>query len=234
MPFSDKTLIVTGGAGALGRALVHHFAGQGARVAVLDYSDDVIKRAFPQCPADQLHLSCDLTRREDCQKAVDQVVGRWGQVDMLANIAGGFEMGEPVHNTSDKTWDFLFNLNSRSILNMSAAVIPLFLAQQSGKVVNVAAGPGLSGPPLMGAYAASKAAVMRLTESMAMELREHNINVNAIMPSMIDTPRNRADMPDADFSKWVRPEDIAKVVAFLCSDDAAVIHGATVPVNGLS
>jgi NAD(P)-dependent dehydrogenase (short-subunit alcohol dehydrogenase family) len=143
-------------------------------------------------------------------------------------------MGDPVHATSDKTWDFLFDLNTRSVLNTAAAVVPIMLEKGSGKVVNVSARAGLAGAAAMGTYTASKAAVMRLTESMALELREQGVNVNAVMPSLIDTPRNRADMPDADHSKWVRPADIAEVIGYLASPAACAVHGACVPVDGLS
>ncbi|MBV1878116.1 MAG: SDR family NAD(P)-dependent oxidoreductase [Pseudomonadales bacterium] len=234
MPYSDKTVIVTGGAGALGQAVVEWFSSQGAKVAVLDYSDDLLAKAFPEPSENHSYIACDLTTREGCKEAVGRVIRELGPVDILANIAGGFLMGDPVHETSDETWDFLFNLNARSIMNMSAVVVPVMLQQGSGKIVNVAARAALAGAANMGAYTATKAAVMRLTESMALELRENKINVNAVMPSLIDTQRNRDDMPGADFSKWVTPQQIANVIGFLSSDNAAAVHGASIPVDGLS
>lgn len=232
--FENKTVVVTGGAGALGRAVATWFSSRGARLAILDYSDEIIDAAWPERRPDNLYLPCDLTSRGACAAAAAAIVADAGGIDVLCNIAGGFMMGDAVHETNDATWDFLFDLNARSVLNMAAAVVPGMLAAGGGKIVNVAARAALEGEAMMGAYTASKAAVMRLTESMGKELRENNINVNCVMPSLIDTPRNRQDMPGADFSKWVPPDDIAKVVGFLASDDARCIHGAGIAVDGLS
>lgn len=232
--FDDKVVIVTGGAGALGRAVANWFDVRGARLAVIDYRVELIDEAFPDKSDAHLWLACDLTSREDCGKTVATVIEARGRVDVLCNIAGGFEMGDPVHETSDETWNFLFDLNARSILNMASAVVPVMLENGAGKIVNVSARAATEGMAAMGAYTASKAAVSRLTESMGKELREKNINVNCVMPSLIDTPRNRADMPNADFSKWVPPGDVASVIGFLASDDARSIHGAGIPVDGLS
>ena len=232
--FEGSRVIVTGGAGALGRAVVTHFEDAGARVAVIDYSDELLSESFPAQKEANLYVAADLTSREACAGAVATITDAFGGIDVLANIAGGFAMGDPVHETSDETWNFLFDLNTRSVMNMAAAVVPTMVAAGHGKIVNVAARAALAGVGTMGAYTASKAAVMRLTESMAQELRGQGINVNCIMPSMIDTPRNRADMPDADFSQWVAPADLASVVGFLASDAARAVHGAAVAVDGLS
>ncbi len=232
--FAKKTVIVTGGAGAVGREVVRWFNDRGAQVGVLDVNDAVLESAFPTV-ADSLYLvSCNLTQRDSCAEAVAKIQERFEQIDILCNVAGGFLMGDPVHETSNATWDFLFDLNARSILNMSAAVVPSMLAAGGGKVINVAARAALCGAALMGAYTASKAAVMRLTESMAQELRANNINVNCVLPSLIDTPRNRQDMPNADYSRWVTPAQIASVIGFLASPDAVAVHGAGIPVDGLS
>lgn len=230
----DKIVVVTGGAGALGQGVVTWFTAQGCKVAVLDYSDELLANAYPQPLEQQCYISCDLTNRESCADALDKILRQFERVDILINVAGGFLMGDPVHKTSDDTWDFLFNLNTRSIMNMAAATVPKFLEQGGGKIINVAAKAALLGAANMGAYTASKAAVMRLTESMALELREQNINVNAVMPSLIDTIRNRQDMPDSDFSKWVTPQEIANVIGFLASEQAVALHGACIPVDGLS
>ncbi|HJP51380.1 MAG: SDR family NAD(P)-dependent oxidoreductase [Pseudomonadales bacterium] len=234
MPFSNKLVLVTGGAGVLGRAVVAWFSERGARVAVLDYSEDILRQAFPEPAGNHSYLTCELTNKESCVKAVGDLMRQFDKVDVLANIAGGFLMGDPVHETSNETWDFLFDLNARSIMNMSTAVVPGMIQRSSGKIVNVAARAATAGVANMGAYTASKAAVMRLTEAMAMELREQNINVNAVMPSLIDTPRNREDMPDADFDKWVKPEQLAGIIGFLTSKESDAIHGACIPVDGLS
>lgn len=223
--FTNRVVLVTGAAGALGRAVVDHFARNGAIVAQLDIVG-----------IDNSHYSaiCDLTNPESCTKAVTDIVERLSKIDVLANIAGGFTMGTPVHETSDDTWDFMLGLNARSVFNMARAVVPFMLPRQTGKIINIGARAGLRGAPNMAAYSASKSVVMRLTESLADELKEKGINVNAILPSIIDTERNREDMPDADFSRWVSPEAVAGVVAFLASSAADPIHGALVPVEGLS
>lgn len=141
-------------------------------------------------------------------------------------------MGEKVHETSARTWDFLLGLNAGSLLNVAAAVVPHLIGQGGGKVVTVGAAAALKGAADMGAYGASKAALIRLTEAMSAELRDQGINVNCVLPSIIDTPDNRAAMPDADVSRWVAPEALADVIAFLASDAARAIHGAAIPVTG--
>lgn len=223
--FENKVVLITGAAGALGQAVVEYFAVRGARPAQLDI-----------VAIDNEHYSatCDLTATDSCKAVVADVVTTLGSVDVLANIAGGFAMGETVHMTSDNTWNFLMGLNAESVLNMARVVVPQMLSQGSGKIVNIGAGAGLKGAPHMGAYSASKAVVIRLTEAMSGELKARNINVNCILPSIIDTPRNREDMPDADFNTWVTPEAMAEVVGFLASDASAAVHGVALPVNGLS
>ena len=223
--FSNRVVLVTGAAGALGKAVVEKFATGDATVAQLDV-----------VPIDNAHYSavCDLTDSESCKEAVIAIVDSLGAIDVLANIAGGFTMGETVHEISDETWDFMFGLNAKSVINMARAVLPVMLPRHSGKIVNIGARAGLRGAPNMAAYSASKSVVMRLTESLADELKEEGINVNAILPSIIDTERNRQDMPNADFNKWVAPAAIAEVVAFLASAAADPIHGALLPVEGLS
>jgi NAD(P)-dependent dehydrogenase (short-subunit alcohol dehydrogenase family) len=153
---------------------------------------------------------------------------------VLLNIAGGFTMGPPVHETSVETWDFMLNLNARTVFLMSRAVVPHMLAQGGGKIVNVSARAGLAGKANMAPYIVAKSAVIRLTESMADELKHDNINVNCILPGTIDTPRNREEMPDADFSKWVAPEALADTMPFLASDAARAVTGAVLPVTGRS
>ncbi len=224
-----RVAIVTGAAGALGTAVVERFAELGATVAQLDV-----------LAIDNAHYAdvCNLTDGSDCLRAVAAISDALGAVDVLANIAGGFAMGESVHETTDETWRFLMGLNAESVLNMARAAVPHMLGRAAsrghGKIINVGAGPGQKGVGLMGAYAASKSVVIRLTETMAEELKEQSINVNCVLPSIIDTPRNRADMPDADYASWVTPAAMARVVSFLASSDADPIHGAALPVAGLS
>ena len=231
--FEGKRVFVTGAAGALGQAVCHYFVKRGARLVALDYSDDLLIDAFPSQIEEHEYLAVDLTSRVSCNKVLGPSV-TGGGVDVLCNIAGGFIMGEQVHETSDTTWEFLMNLNTRSIINTTSVVVPKMLDQGAGKIINVGARAATQGSAAMGLYTASKAAVMRLTESMAAELRERNINVNCIMPGTIDTPKNREGMPDADHAKWVLPAQLASVVGFLASEEAIAVHGAAIPVDGLS
>jgi NAD(P)-dependent dehydrogenase (short-subunit alcohol dehydrogenase family) len=153
---------------------------------------------------------------------------------VLANIAGGFRSGAPVHETTLEAWQFMLDLNARTVLVTARAVVPHMRQQKSGKIINVASRDALQGRANSAAYAAAKSAVMRLTESMSAELKESGINVNCIIPGTLDTPQNRDATPDADFSRWVQPEEIASVILFLASPQARAIHGVCVPVLGLT
>jgi len=222
-----RTVMLTGAAGNLGRAVAAAFGD--ANVVLLD-----LKRGSLQDTERQMFIAADLLDAQSVQSAVDQTVQRFKRIDVLCNIAGGFRMGSAVHETTDKDWDFMLNVNARTVLNMSRAVVPVMLKDGGGKIVNIGAFAAQKGAAQMGAYIASKSAVIRLTEAMAAELREKNINVNCVLPTIIDTPENRKAMPDADPKRWVAPEDLAKAIAFLASDAARAIHGAALPVTGLS
>lgn len=223
--FDGKRVVVTGAAGALGGAVVAHFAMRGAVVAQVDLA-----------AIDNRHRSyiCDLSDAEACVSTAKSIADELGGIDVLANIAGGFAMGEEVHQTKAETWELMMGMNAGTLLNTVAAVAPHLLEAGRGKVVNVGAAAALRGAPRMGVYSAAKSAVIRLTESMAAELRERRINVNCVLPTIIDTPRNRREMPSADFGKWVSVDSLAAVVGFLASDAAIDIHGAAIPVSGLS
>jgi NAD(P)-dependent dehydrogenase (short-subunit alcohol dehydrogenase family) len=222
------TVMLTGAAGNLGRAVAAAFAETGANLVLLDLKGN------PQESDRQLFVATDLLNAESVQAAVDKALQRFKRIDVLCNLAGGFRMGSPVHETSDKDWSFLFDVNARTVLNTARAVVPVMLKAGGGKIVNVGAYAAQKGAAQMGAYVASKSAVIRLTETMAAELRSHNINVNCVLPTIIDTPENRAAMPDADPKRWVAPQDLARVILFLASDAARAIHGAALPVTGLS
>jgi len=222
-----RTVMLTGAAGNLGRAVAAAFGD--ANLVLLD-----LKRGSLQDGERQMFIAADLLDAKSVQAAVDQAVQRFKRIDVLCNIAGGFRMGSPVHETSDKDWDFMLNVNARTVLNTSRAVVPVMLGGGGGKIVNIGAFAAQKGAAQMGAYIASKSAVIRLTETMAAELREQNINVNCVLPTIIDTPENRAAMPKADPKRWVAPQDLAQVIVFLASDAARAIQGAALPVTGLS
>jgi NAD(P)-dependent dehydrogenase (short-subunit alcohol dehydrogenase family) len=234
MEFADRTVVVTGAAGNLGRAVAAAFAARGANLALIDRSEDLLRKVYPGDESRRLLVAADLLDAAQTQAAIARAAQRFGRIDVLANIAGGFRMGEAVHETTDATWNFLLDINMRTLLNTVRAVVPQMLAAGGGKIVNVGAASALKGAALMGAYVAAKSAVIRLTETMALELRERNVNVNCVLPTIIDTPENRAAMPDADPKRWVAPEALADVIVFLASDAARAVHGAAVPVAGLS
>ncbi len=156
----------------------------------------------------------DLMDEDSVAQMADRIYERFGRIDVLVNIAGGFAMGTPVAETPLSTWDLMLNLNARTVFLVSRAIIPIMLRQNSGKIVSIAARAALAGKAGMASYVVSKSAVVRLTESMAAEVRDHQINVNCILPGTLDTPRNRADNPDVDHSKWVPPQAIADVILF--------------------
>jgi len=229
----DRVVVITGGFGALGRALAAVLAEKGARVALLDRTQP----AGEQTGGDRMLLlgGVDLGDAAAVQAAFGQVAQRWQRIDGLVNVAGGFaweKLAEGLTEASLATWDRMYAMNLRSAVAASQAVLPRMSVPGRGRIVNIAAGAALKAAAGMGAYAASKAGVMRFTEALAEELKERGITVNAVLPSIIDTPANRADMPTADFSRWVTPRALAGVIAFLLSDDAAAITGASLPVSG--
>ncbi len=230
MNLQNKIVLITGAAGNLGRAAAEAFACQGATLALADYSAD----GLDHIQADGLKVRVDLTEEKSVQAMVDQAIVGCGRIDVLANIAGGFVMGPMLHETDAKDWEFMMNLNARSVFYSCKAVIPHMLKQAGGRVINVSARAANQVKGRMGPYCASKAAVLTLTESLAAEHRHNNINVNCILPGTIDTPQNRADMPDADFDQWVPPPALADVIVFLASDAARCVTGAAIPVYGRS
>src|SRR3954454_5381174 len=234
MDFKDRTVVVTGAAGNLGTAVAQSFAERGARLALLDLDHDALRRAFGAEDDGRLLIPVDLLDRDRVRTAMAAIIDSFGGIDVLCNIAGGFRMGEQVHETSDRTWDFLMDINARSLIHATGAVVPHMLKAGHGRIVNVGANAAQKGVARMGAYCAAKGAVIRLTEAMSAELREHGINVNCVLPTIIDTPENRASMPKGDPKRWVAPADLAAVILFLSSDAAHAVHGAALPVTGLS
>ncbi len=223
----DRVFVVTGGFGALGRALAQVLGQRGARVALVDRAPTSAAPASAECV---LHLGgIDLGASDAAQAAMAEVQRQWQRIDGLVNVAGGFAW-ETLAEGSLDTWDRLYAMNLRSAVAATQAVLPHLAV--GGRIVNVGALAALKAGAGMGAYAASKAGVLRFTEALAEELKDRGVTVNAVMPSIIDTPTNRADMPKADFERWVTPAALSRVVAFLLSDDAAAITGACLPVAG--
>src|SRR2546430_17310303 len=221
-----KVVVVTGASGALGKVVAEAALARGARVAGIDH-------APAQLPATQDRLELvgvDLTDAAQAKKAIDAAVSHFGKLDALINIAGGFAF-ETVADGDPKTWQRMYALNVTTALNASRSAIPHLAASPSARIVNVGAMAALQAGAGMGAYAASKGGVHRLTEALAAEWKG-KITVNAVLPSIIDTAANRASMPKADFSKWVTPQELAEVILFLASDAAGAVTGALLPVSG--
>jgi len=233
--FSNKVVIVTGATGNLGSVLARRFQEAGACLVLVDRGDDLLFEVFADLVGSDEHYlaNCaDLTEAKAVQELVKSTMERFGRIDVLVHTVGGYQAGSALHETSLDTWDFMINLNARSVFITCRAVIPHMLKQGSGKIICIAARPGLQGTAKAGAYAASKSAVIRLIESMAAELKDKGINANCIIPGTIDTPQNREASPQADYSRWVQPESLAEVIMFLASDAARDINGAAIPVYG--
>ncbi|WP_183232331.1 SDR family oxidoreductase [Bradyrhizobium sp. SBR1B] len=222
----DRILIVTGAHGALGKAVAEIARSRGARVAGIDHAPSQI----PAKPESIEIGGVDLSDAAQAKTAVDAAAKHFGRLDALINIAGGFAF-ETVGDGDVKTWQRMYALNVLTALNTSRAALPHLAASRAGRIVNIGAMGALQAGSGMGPYAASKAGVHRLTESLASEWKG-KVTVNAVLPSIIDTAANRADMPKADFSKWVTPRELAEVILFLASDAASGITGALIPVGG--
>ena len=227
----DRIVIVTGAFGALGRVVADTLEAQGAHVVRVDAAPAIPQFLLDRPGGDRTMPGVDLTDDAATQAMVDRVVAREGRIDALVNIAGGFRW-ETVEAGDPATWDLMHALNLKTALHACKACLPHLLDHAGARIVNVGAGAAAKAGAGMGAYAASKSAVLRLTEALAEETKDRGLNVNAVLPGIIDTPANRADMPAADTSRWVAPQALADVVAFLLSDAARAITGAGIPVMG--
>jgi len=226
-----RTTIVTGGTGALGSCVVHAFLRAGDRLIVpwvVERERDAVAKAEPDAlGSGQLTLlRADVTQ----ESGAASIVAAAGEPAVLVNAVGGFAGGAPLHKTDLETWERMWTLNVRSAVVMSRAALPPMLARGSGVIVNVASRAALDRPAGLAAYSASKAALIVLTETLQREVANNGIRVNAIMPTTIDTPANRAAMPQADFSQWTPPDRIALVLLWLASDAAVTVRGGLIPV----
>jgi len=221
-----KVVVITGALGALGKVVAEEAFSRGAAVAGIDH-------AASQMPATSQRIEiggADLTDAAQAKKAIDAAAAHFGKLDALINIAGGFSF-ETIADGDPKTWQRMYALNVMTALNASRAAIPHLAASSAARIINIGAIGGLQAASGMGAYAASKSGVHRLTEALAAE-HKGKITVNAVLPSIIDTASNRASMPKADFAKWVTPKELADVILFLASDAASAVTGALLPVSG--
>jgi NAD(P)-dependent dehydrogenase (short-subunit alcohol dehydrogenase family) len=229
---SQRTFAITGAFGTLGAAVAKAAAATGARLALIDYAPAAPAGFVESLGAGHIALAgVDLADAAAAKSAIDQAAEALGGLDVLINVAGGFRW-ETLDDSTADSWQSLFRINVLTTSNACRAATPHLKRSASGRIVNVGAGGAVKAAMGMGPYAASKAGVHRLTESLAEELKGDGVTVNAVLPSIIDTPVNRADMPKSDFSAWVAPADLAAVIIFLASEEARAVTGALVPVSG--
>ncbi|HZS06622.1 MAG TPA: SDR family NAD(P)-dependent oxidoreductase [Blastocatellia bacterium] len=235
--FSNRVVVITGAAGNLGASVAGAFGRAGAKLALVDRGTDRLPKMFPDLansPDHFLATGVDLGSPASVEAMAAETVRRLGRIDVLVNTVGGYRAGTPLHETPVEDWDFLLNLNARSVFIACRAVVPHMLRQGGGKIINTSSRAAFSGDAGAAAYSASKSAVVRLTESLSADVKASGINVNCVLPGMINTPQNRAAIPDADHSRWVEPEALADAIMFLASDEARAIHGVALPVYGLN
>jgi NAD(P)-dependent dehydrogenase (short-subunit alcohol dehydrogenase family) len=230
-----QKVLITGPAGNLGKAVVKKFLSEGDQLILIDNREDRLNEIFPEIAQSSDHIllpGIDLTEIDQVEKGIKKALKKMNRIDVLVHTAGGFQMGENVHKISAESWDFLMDINLKTTLNITRAVVPQMIDQGRGKIITIGARPSLAGKARMGAYSVAKAGVLRLSESLSSEVKRSGINVNCVIPGTIDTPQNREAMPTADRSSWVSPESIAEVIFFLASEEAKNIHGAGIPVYG--
>jgi NAD(P)-dependent dehydrogenase (short-subunit alcohol dehydrogenase family) len=236
----NKVALITGGTGGLGRAVTLAFLHEGASVIatyIKKDEADALKDAVGASAHLEL-LPLDATDEAACRNLVDGITARYGRLDVLVNTIGGYAGGKPLWETDTRTWQLMLNLNLNAGYALARAVVPAMLKQGRGAIVNIAAKAAFDHAAGAAAYAASKSAALALFDCLAQDLKNDlkgkGVRVNSVLPSIIDTEANRKAMPDADFSRWPKPEEIARVILFLCSDDAKLVHGAALPVYGQS
>ena len=230
----DDVVIVTGAGGNLGSAVVDLLASRGARLVAMERTEEALARVLEGLAGPERHLGApgvDLGDPAACQALAEQALQRFGRIDGLVHTVGTFAMAD-IEAADPAHWEQLFAANLTTTLNMCRAVVPVMRAAGRGCIVTIGSAAAARGGKGMAAYAASKSAVLRLTESLADELKAHGVRANCVLPSTIDTPQNRAAMPKADTSRWVTPGQIAEVIAFLLSDAGAGVNGAAIPVTG--
>jgi len=232
--FSNKVVLITGGTGALGRALVKKFITSGA-TTISSYRDEEEAEKLKSANNKVELVNLDITKEEQILKMIPILIAKFGKIDILVNVVGGYLGGKNITELGENDWDTMMNLNLKSAFLISKHVIPnMKSSRNGGKLVHISSRTGIKSDGYDSAYAASKAGLIRLVESMSQEFKGYHINVNCILPSTIDTEANRRAMPKADFSKWLLTEDLASVVLFLCSSNSKVINGAAIPTYGLS
>jgi NAD(P)-dependent dehydrogenase (short-subunit alcohol dehydrogenase family) len=224
---NSHTVVVTGAAGALGQAVAQYFLDDGARVALIDRDEAHLRAVFPGLADDERHglFAADVTSEASMHAAVERIIGRFKRVDVLIHVAGGFEMGEPVHGLTRASWQRMMDLNAWSFVVATRDLVPHMLEHGKGRVIAVSARAAERGQAAMAAYGASKSALQRLVEALSREVAARGISVNSIAPTIMDTPANRSAMPQADRSAWVPTAMAARTIGFLASEEGGWVHG---------
>ena len=232
--FSQSVVVVLGASGNLGKACAEVFLERGAQVALVDRSSEALEAAFPECDDERVTLvgGIDLSDEDSVDRMVSDVEDRFDRIDVLVNTVGAFRGGQLLQDEPLETWDLMLNVNLFSALIASREVVPLMLKNRSGRIINVLSRNALGGAANYAAYSAAKGALLRMSESLAGELKGSGITANCVIPGTIDTPQNREAMPSADVSQWVTPSEIADVIAFLASNAARAVTGTAIPVYG--
>ena len=235
MKLKDKIAIITGGTGAIGRVIAETFLKEGAKVLVTYRREEQFKEILPGLTEYKENLfgkKIDVTVADQVKNLVEETVSQFGRIDILVNGVGGVAPSFNIVDLEEKTWDYIFNLNLKSAFLCSKFVLPCMLKQKYGKIVNISAKLALEPVAGMGPYSASKSALINLTETLAKEVKDSGINVNALALSLVKTEQNLKSITKPDPSKWVEPEDVAKTILFLCSEEAKVVNGAVVKIYG--
>lgn len=233
----DRVAVITGGTGALGRAVAHEFVAAGARTAVPYRHEEeaqVLRAELGDHAGALLAERVDATDGAELARFIDGAVAALGRLDALVNVIGGYAGGRPLHETDEATWDHMMALNLRAVYLACHAAVPHLLRGGHGAIVNVSSRAALDPAPHAAAYAVAKGGVVTLTRALAAELKERGITANAVLPGVIDTPGNRAGARPEAIARWTKPAEIARVIRWLCSDEAAIISGAAIPVYGQS
>jgi len=236
MNFQDKVVLVTGGTGGLGREVTMAFLEAGASVVVTYVIPEefaaVVSAAEGIGAQPPVGTHLDVTDEQAVGKFIAEIVAKHGRLDVLVNTVGGYAGGTSFWETDSRTYGKMFDLNLKAGFVLARAVVPQMIRQNRGWIVNIASKAAFDHAAGAALYAASKAGALALMDSLAADVKPYNINVNSVLPSIIDTAANRKAMPEADFSKWPKPQEIAQVILFLCSEEARLIHGAAIPVYG--
>jgi NAD(P)-dependent dehydrogenase (short-subunit alcohol dehydrogenase family) len=221
---NNKVVLITGATGGLGQSVTAEFSGAGATVVVAE------RQSSKRLPDGVQSFTADVTQESDVQRLVTEVKHKTGRIDGLINLVGGFAMGR-LTETHPSDWSKMLTLNLTAAFLLSRAVVPSMIEQGSGRVIHIGARAAIDPFPGAAAYLVSKSGLVAMIKVLALELAGSGVNINSVLPTIIDTPVNRQNMPDADYNKWVKPESIAQLLLFLASDEASAINGALIPIG---